>query len=552
MSSHDKHEKEAQGLSPSLARRDALKERDRSNNNNGGNKKSFILSNLCPIERYYTAADKVLQAFELCLNDNRLDDAYVYGLRFANFSTVALPTHDYYDSRKPIQNQLRRKNQKNLGDVVDQLENVVKMMDIEELEREKRDAELQRGRKETILKERLRQIELMFPRAPTGFSQDESQDKIQDNDILNIEIPNIEIPNQDQDSSSKSNPFSSPSLPLPSPIPPPPLPPLPTYSQLLQQGTIQYKNDTSVQPPPPAISTTIAKLPPQIPLSVLRQKYNKQYHRLIQTKKIQVFPLSTYQGRLAHTQPHCDSTNGCTVISPLVAAHHLSSHGAGISDSTIETIIDQWAPPVLRKVRNSLGLGKDALIVPSDVHDSLVDDGVLKQDGFVGVCGGNLLDDNHVHGFLELLGVTDVDHHYNHNQSPIEYDDDDPNIQNNHRPQKVAAALFFHEHVISILKVVPTAGVGCWYDFVDSLPCRQTVPTDDDNGNAVVVGATRTRCRDRKSLETTLGWYACNKFSEADLQYINKNEWNDSNSDFDPRVFQAFAWKEIISKQLND
>ena len=100
--------------------------------------------------------------------------------------------------------------------------------------------------------------------------------------------------------------------------------------------------------------------------------------------------------------------------------------------------------------------------------------------------------------------------------------------------KKVSAALFFHEHVVSILKVVLADGTS-WYDLIDSMPQH------DKKGE---LAATRTRCKDRASLESVLSWYACEKFSTTDAKYIDKNYWDDTMCDFDPRVFQAFVWKE--------
>ena len=109
-----------------------------------------------------------------------------------------------------------------------------------------------------------------------------------------------------------------------------------------------------------------------------------------------MFALDTYQGRLPH------STNGCTVISPLVVSHHLKSPGS-VSDSTIVNVIDKECPPLLRDIRNKLELEGAALIIPSDVHDYLVDHKILEQEKFAGACGGNILDAAHISEFLKIL-----------------------------------------------------------------------------------------------------------------------------------------------------
>jgi len=259
---------------------------------------------------------------------------------------------------------------------------------------------------------------------------------------------------------------------------------------------------------------------PPLPFHTIKQIARSDYHGLRGKKKIDVFQLATYQGRSTIR----DSTNGCTVISPLVAVHHLNSEGAGIADMKIEQIIDEIAPVILSRVRNKLGLAGHALIIPSDVHDYMVDEKILKQDMFVGVCGGNLLDSEHVEEFLNLLENGE-------DQQPSDQE------EKKDTSKKVAAALFFHEHVVSILKVVLPDG-SMWYDLVDSMPTRfQTASTES-------MCASRTRCKDRESLRSLLYWYACEKFSGADAQYIDSNEWDDNMCDFDPRVFQGFVWKE--------
>ena len=255
-----------------------------------------------------------------------------------------------------------------------------------------------------------------------------------------------------------------------------------------------------------------------VPIATMQYTSRNEYETLKKLQKVQVFQLRTHQGKYSAVGK--DSTNGCTVISPLVAINHLTSENngsAGISDVMIESIIDDVAPRILVKVRKKLGLAGQALIIPSDVHDFLVDENILKQEMFVGVFGGNLLDGDHMNGFLNLL----------------ERGEDTESEESNCSTKKVAAALFFHEHVVSILKVVLPDG-SCWYDLVDSLP-RQI----NDR-----LGGTRTRCKDIESLQAVLQWYACNKFSTADVKYIDTNQWDDVMCNFDPRVFQAFVWSE--------
>ena len=200
-----------------------------------------------------------------------------------------------------------------------------------------------------------------------------------------------------------------------------------------------------------------------------------------------------------------------------MAIHHLQAEGPGIADAIIDEVIDNQATMILPQVRTQLGLTKDALIIPSDVHDFLILEGLLNQDQFVGVCGGDIMNDQHVHELFKMLN-------------------------GEHEGKKVAAALFFHGHVIAILKMSFPDG-RCWYDVIDSLPSALTMTgTKDETGWKKC--AVRIRCKDLESLETTLKWYSCSKFTDEDCEYIGRYEWEDNRAAFDPRVFQAFVWAE--------
>ena len=222
-----------------------------------------------------------------------------------------------------------------------------------------------------------------------------------------------------------------------------------------------------------------------------------------------MFGLGTYQGRLRN------STNGCTVISPLVVSRHLNSP-SNVSDAAIVNVIDKECPPLLREIRKKLELDGDALIIPSDVHDHLVDKKILSQSKFSGACGGNILDDKHIGEFLRLL---------------------ESGEKGDHMMKRTGAAFFFHEHVVSIVKCPLGGGKFC-YDMVDSMP--RLVDAYDSNK----LMASRTRCHDLDAFEVLLRWYACGKFSSSNCNYIDRNEWDEMMADIDPRVFQAFVWVE--------
>jgi hypothetical protein len=246
----------------------------------------------------------------------------------------------------------------------------------------------------------------------------------------------------------------------------------------------------------------------KVPMYIQKQKARAEYEQLRASERIQVFGIPTHQGRIR------SSTNGCAVISPLVVSRHLNSPIA-VEDQDIVNVIDSECGPLLREIRGKLSLEGDALIIPSDVHDHLVDKKVLSQKSFVGATGGNLMDRKHLAEFLRLL---------------------DSGEKNSHSQKRTGAALFFREHVVSIVKL--RGGNGKWYyDLIDSLP-----GASDGKGRPQ---ATRTRCRDLMAFEALIRYYASSKFSDSNCNYIDNNDWDDCMADFDPRVFQAFVWGDI-------
>jgi len=335
-------------------------------------------------------------------------------------------------------------------------------------------------------------------------------------------------------------------------------------------------------------------------------KHQDSFHKMGQDQRIQVEFLNTYQGRIR------ESTNGCTVIAPLMAIHHVcnmeslktrnpilmkidvnyshdlnytaeyesdgtstSLDDIGINNDTITAVIDIQAPLVVPKVREHLGLHRDALIVPSDAHDYLIDDNFLHQTQFVGVHGGNILDSNHLGTFLRDF-------------SECGLDDEDWKRKNEGGIKKAAATLYFHEHVICIHRLMATScgndallhgnttkqskkvllrkirNIGkkkrkekelstrCGgkeeviFDVIDSLPSPSTLSSQKKrNGSTGWLQQTaRIRCIGRNSLQTYLTWYACSKFSQEDKMFIDSYQFDANNVDLDPRVFQTFIWSE--------
>jgi hypothetical protein len=270
-------------------------------------------------------------------------------------------------------------------------------------------------------------------------------------------------------------------------------------------------NSNKISPAPelPSYDQIVPKKPKRV-LSVrkLKEQSQRLYAQYQQKGLIQVSALATYQGR------NGASTNGCTVISALVAARHLQTHG-GVTDVQVNHVIDTECGPLLKEIRSKLQLSESSLIIPSDVHDHLVDRHILLQHKFVGAAGGNIVDPDHLGQVLRLL---------------------EGDAKDKTRHLKSAATLFFHEHVVSIVKF-PTSPTEAVYDLVDSLPTVQSTMGSSR--------ASRTRCKDMATLRALLQWYACRKFSDSNCTYMERNPWDESMADFDPRVFQAFVWADV-------
>lgn len=518
---------------PSSARRKHLREADA----NSGTVPS--VSNFFPLDRYYDASEKVLETFELAFEKRRLDEAYVYGMRYCTFCVEGITKHDYYRSAKF--GQKRAKINKRVTEVLTKLEAVADLMDAEEIKKEEqRRAILKRQQEERFKRQQKKLAELQLrvnmqkqeqkppQESVVGNVQESALAKLQ---RLNgpVEPPAAAVPIlPPKPPSKKQVSFQTDDQLDPdghhanaSDIPPPLLPPgseevTDENSPPSYQDIVNYFGPSNVQPPPLPPPTEhsapsydqIVKPPMQKPVV---RKWNIRQHvanaermraKLQQERKILVSPLKTYQGRVS------GSTNGCTVISASVASKHLETHG-GVTDAHLSNIIDRECVPLLRTIRNKLDLNGSSLIIPSDVHDHMVDHKLLFQHKFVGAVGGNIVDPEHLGGLFNLLqGEPGKTQHF-----------------------KAAATFFFREHVISIVKF-PTSPTEAIYDIVDSLPTC--------NGRA-----SRTRCMSLDALIVQMEWYSSHKFSDSNCNYIERNRWNDSMADFDPRVFQAFVWADL-------
>lgn len=305
-------------------------------------------------------------------------------------------------------------------------------------------------------------------------------------------------------------------------------------------------NDEIRIPPPTTLGESGGQSATVLELSTLANFYHEDFDSLQQTGQVRISFADTFQGRLP------ESTNGCTVIAPLLCIQHLlvevddfyynSGGDPGLSDSAISHVIDNDSPVVLSQLRGQLGLTEHAFLIPADAHDYLLENEQLTSDQFQTVIGGNILHDDHLKTF-----ITAIDR-----------------IQT----RKIAATLFFHEHVVAILKLKRTdrnGNVVWWYDFIDSLPLKLTLQRCDENSQdlcqrlGLLKGLTeddidrenemvampktaRIRCLNAEALMAVIRWYACSKFNEENIAYIDQYPWDDGACDFDPRVFQAFIW----------
>jgi hypothetical protein len=515
------------------------------------------VSNFFPIERYYEASDKVFESFKAAFEARQLDNAYVYGKRYSNFYVYGIVKHDYYRSKSSE----ARRNQANkrVDYVLNQLELVSDWMDAEELEKKKKMHALLRRQKEErerrqreLDQKRINDLEKRIEQQKSSSAYRTSTN-LEESALAKLQRlgnpggvqqpsprdprdPRADGPPSHNQKRINSSVPAEPDGRLLSQIqlhsnvdlPPPLLPPRengnenreneapPSYNSIVEQSTYfgpsmdNSSTKTSAQgkshlsAPSCNTGNRIKKEKPQKELPIRQSIRNAvaKHRKYRQEGKIQVSPLRTYQGRVN------GSTNGCTVISACVVSKHMETHG-GVNDSQIQSVIDSECVPLLRAIRKKRGLGGASLIIPSDVHDYLVDHKWLYQHKFSGVTGGNIANPNHLGELMKLL--------------------DGEQGKTSHL--KCGATLFFREHVISIVKF-PRSATEAIYDMIDSLP------TCNGRGS-------RTRCHSIDALKVHLEFYCTGKFSESNLKYIEHNRWDDAMADFDPRVFQSFVWADL-------
>ncbi len=296
----------------------------------------------------------------------------------------------------------------------------------------------------------------------------------------------------------------------------------------------------------------------KVPVSVVTKQYRQKYELLRENGSIHVRFLDTYQGRIA------DSTNGCTVVAPLMCINYFTSDQTdamnGIADEMINQVIDVHTVSVLPEVRRKLSLPRDSFIVPSDVHDYLIDTGLLSTSQFVGVCGGSILDDDHIESFKSTLLLLN-----------------DERERKRLRGKRLGATFFFAGHVIAfhhinhegsdhieLIDSLPnhetwkirqsSSDVSSYYEDRD--PSETSCRSSDSNFGGMWErserfdyheqnrNAVRVRCLDVRHVDTLIRHYALSKFSDEEKRFCDEHVFQEENSSFDPRVFQAFIWAE--------
>jgi hypothetical protein len=308
-----------------------------------------------------------------------------------------------------------------------------------------------------------------------------------------------------------------------------------TKALLLAGIELNSADDASREDPP---GLTLERSSSQLEIATLATVRHRDFDELLQRRRIKIRLVNTYQGNTP------GSTNGCAVIAPLLCSKHLrSKDDNGLTDADVEEAIDVESLNVLQALRSKLGIPDQAFLIPSDANDYLLDHGFFKQDQFLTVAGGNILDENHVRAFLKVL-------------------------EDEKTREKVAATVFFHEHVFCILKVPVRRSskgrVSYRYDLIDSLPHKDTlirlnetreemcqrlgiyegltdVEVAQENEMSALPRTVCFRCGEIDALMGLLWWYACSKFTQENMKYIDQIKWDDAANDFDPRVFQAFV-----------
>jgi len=235
-------------------------------------------------------------------------------------------------------------------------------------------------------------------------------------------------------------------------------------------------------------------------LSIFEEKAvcNSQFEQLYQSGQIDFMILGSSQGRHALRDPNHDSTDGCSIIAGLNVVNHISTLDIDdvITNETIDDIMDNCAPPILREIRETSRLSGN--IDWDTVFDYFQGKHLLHPNNQYYCMGGNILDKD----FINNEVITTL---LNRNELfPL---------------SKSGAILTFKKHIVSILQI-PRRDGGCWYDLIESLP-------KEGFGSC----GYRARAHGVESLAIMIQWYAFSRYSDDDLNYIHSNQY-----DLEPRM----------------
>jgi len=107
----------------------------------------------------------------------------------------------------------------------------------------------------------------------------------------------------------------------------------------------------------------------------LKAETERQWTEMLRSGRANITYLGTYQGV---RRSGGDSTNGCTVIAPLIGFRHIKWTNPRLPNSHIEHVIDNDCPPILSQIRAKFSLPNGSFVVPADVHDYLFDRKLLE------------------------------------------------------------------------------------------------------------------------------------------------------------------------------
>jgi hypothetical protein len=131
--------------SPSAARRHALKVADAEN--------QLRCLDSFPLHKYADIAQRLLDCFQAAVDQRRLDEAYIYGHRFAHLVVESLPQHEEWKQSGTGSTSVDAKLKKRLNcqveKVLSMMEVIVQRMDAEELVKEKEQRKAREIEKET-------------------------------------------------------------------------------------------------------------------------------------------------------------------------------------------------------------------------------------------------------------------------------------------------------------------------------------------------------------------------------------------------------------------